>query len=62
MKVLLWVHRDQLDNLNRGLKTLEPLEEPVKVSLDQIGHWWIQIMIDYDTFISLQDHNVVRIF
>jgi hypothetical protein len=66
MKIILWIHRERLEDLHKRISNWVNYEEPgepspLNLSVSQIGHHWVQIILDYSTYIGLLDDDAIKI-
>jgi hypothetical protein len=66
MKIILWIHRERLEDLHKCIvdwvNYSEPGEpSPLHLSVSQVGHHWVQIILDYSTYIGLLDNEAIKI-
>ncbi len=66
MKIILWIHRERLEDLHKRIvdwvnyiESGEP--SPLNLSVSQVGHHWIQVTLDYHTYIGLLDNDAIKI-
>lgn len=66
MKIILWIHEDDLQLFNTYFKHANfslsmDLIETITLSRNQTNKPWIQVVISYEDYTTFLDHKIIKV-